>query len=200
MAPNSRSPTDRTEKSTHSSTRRRVLKTSAGVVAATGAVSVLTGTAAAHFPDQLVIDVKPGCTDNPLDVQNDGDIPVAVLSTEFVDENGETVTFDPTERAVRYRFGAPATVENGGGARPVHDGECTDEGTLVLQFPIEDMGFEGDETTGKLLWERDETGEHGYAGTDTITVSSQSNESVNDRGAPHTSRSASLFRSAQRLL
>lgn len=177
---NSSHSTNRVDKATHSTTRRRILKTSAGVVAATSAFPVLSGTAAAHFPDQLVIDVKPGCTDNPLDVQNDDEVPVAVLSTEFVDGNGETVMFDPTERDVRYRFGAPDAVESGGGARPVHDGHCTDEGTLVLHFPVEDMDLDGGETTGKLFWERDETGEHGYAGTDEITVTTSSSDSAND--------------------
>lgn len=45
---------------------------------------------------------------------------MTVLYTTFEDDG--TTVFDPTDRAVRYRFGAPETVENGGGARPVHGG------------------------------------------------------------------------------
>lgn len=90
------------------------------------------------------------------------------MPTEFTDEDGETVRFDPTEEAVRYRFGAPAVVEDGG-ARPVHDGHDTD-GALVLHFPMEETGFDEDSTEGRLVWERDESGEHGYSGTDEVTV------------------------------
>lgn len=35
---------------------------------------------------------------------------------------------------------------------------------------MEETGFDGDETTGKLVWERDESGEHGYSGTDEVTI------------------------------
>lgn len=161
--------TDRTDETNHSATRRRVLKTGAGALAAVSALPILSGTVAAHFPEQLVIDIKSGCADNPLSVQTSGVVPVAVLLTEFRDENGEAVTFDPTERDVRYRFGAPDVVEDGEGARSVHSGYDTDNGTLLLHFPMEETGFDGDETAGKLIWERDESGEHGYAGTDEIT-------------------------------
>lgn len=101
------------------------------------------------------------------------EITVAVIPTEFTDENGETVRFDPTEEAVRYRFGEPAVVEDGGGARPAHDGHDgsdTDGDALVLHFPMEETGFDEDSTEGRLIWERDESGEHGYSGTDEVTV------------------------------
>ncbi len=154
-------------------TRRRVLKTGAGALAAAGAVPLLSGSAAAHFPDQLEIDVRPDCEKNTLDPHSRGVVPVAVMPTEFTDENGETVRFDPTEEAVRYRFGEPAVVEDGGGARPAHDGHDgsdTDGDALVLHFPMEETGFDEDSTEGRLIWERDESGEHGYSGTDEVTV------------------------------
>lgn len=156
-------------------TRRRILKTGVGAVATAGILPIVSGTAAAHFPDQLQIDIKPGCSRNNLDPERSGVVPVSVLVTEFTDENGETVRFDPTENDVRYRFGAPGVVEDGGGARPAHCGHAQNENedgntALLLHFPMEETGFDGDTTEGKLIWERDESGEHGYAGTDDVTI------------------------------
>ncbi|KYH26059.1 hypothetical protein HAPAU_11500 [Halalkalicoccus paucihalophilus] len=169
--------TDRSQASTDDTngtdtTRRRVLKTGAGALAAVGAVPLLSGSAAAHFPDRLDIDIRPDCEENRINPRSRGVVPVAVMSTEFTDENGETVRFDPIEEAVRYRFGAPAVVEDGGGARPAHDGHdgSDTDGALVLHFPMEETGFDEDSTEGRLVWERDESGEHGYSGTDEVTV------------------------------
>lgn len=155
--------------------RRQFLKTGIGAAAATVAVPILSGRAAAHFPNKLEIDIKPGCETNTINPSAEGVIPVTVHYTEFKDENGQTVVFDPTERAVRYRFGAPDTVEQGGGARPVHGGHCEDvdgdgHDDLVLHFPTQKTGFNGNDSTGTLLWERDETGEHGYSGIDSVTI------------------------------
>lgn len=151
-------------------TRRRVLKTSTGALAAAGVIPLLSGPAAAHFPDRLDIDVKPGCDENTLNLRSRGVVLVAVMPTEFTDENGETVRFDPTEEAVRYRFGAPDVVEGGGGARPAHDGHDTERDALLLHFPMAETGFDDDATEGLLVWERDESGEHGYSGTDEVTI------------------------------
>lgn len=172
MDDNSHLSTDRAD-DTKSTTRRRLLKTGIGAVAAVGGIPVSSTRAAAHFPDRLEIDIEPGCEKNTIDPRTDDVVSVAVLPTEFADENGETVRFDPTEEAVRYRFGAPAAVEDGGGARPTHDGHETavgDDCALVLHFPLAETGFEADATEGTLVWERDESGEHGYAGTDDVTI------------------------------
>lgn len=155
-------------------TRRGFLKTGLGVAATAVAVPMLAGRASAHFPDRLAIDIKPDCDENTLNPDCHGVVPVAVLYTEFENEKGETVVFDPTERAMRYRFGAPDAVESGGGARPVHDGHVEDvngdgHDDLVLHFPMEETGFDGDESVGTLLWER-EGGEHGYSGTDNVKI------------------------------
>lgn len=173
MVPHSRHSSDQT--ATAKTTRRRILKTSVGAVATAGLLPLLSGSAAAHFPDQLEIDIKPNCDTNTLNPKSKGVIPVAVLSTEFTDEDGETVQFNPTENDVRYRFGAPDVVDDGGGARPAHSGhtQATDDGddtSLLLHFPMEETGFDSDTTEGKLIWERDESGEHGYSGTDTVTI------------------------------
>lgn len=173
MDSNSLRLTEHTDSTELTPTRRRILKTGAGAMVTAGVLPIISGTAAAHFPNQLEIDVKPGCSRNTL--KSSGVVPISVLATEFTDENGETVQFDPTERDVRYRFGAPDTVGDGGGARPTHCGHSLNEdgdGTtaLLLHFPMEETGFDGDETTGKLVWERDESGEHGYSGMDEVTI------------------------------
>lgn len=150
-----------------------MLKT--GLGAAVGAVTLplISRRAAAHFPTTLTIDIKPGCARNPINPKSRGIIPVSVSRTEFK-RDGTRVTFDPTERPVRYRFGAPDTVESGKGARPVHGGHvATGKGghdILVLHFLTQETGIDGDESIGKLLWERDKSGEHGYAGTDQVTI------------------------------
>ncbi len=189
--------------------RRSVLKTGLGVAVGSITLPLVSRRAAAHFPDELAIDIKPGSDRNPIARNCRGVVPVAVCYTTFESE-GETTVFDPTDRAVRYRFGAPETVENGGGARPVHDGHTEDSeeqrssgsraerddvplaagrspatqpddnraqsgdsdghDDLVLHFPVEGTGFDDDSSIGKLLWERDESGEHGYAGTDQVTI------------------------------
>lgn len=173
MAPHSRDSNDQTAMAT--TTRRRILKTGVGAVATVGVLPLLSGSAAAHFPDQLEIDIKPNCDTNTLNPKSNGVIPVAVLPTEFTGEDGETVQFNPTENDVRYRFGAPDVVDDGGGARPAHNGhpqgnDRTDDTSLLLHFPMEETGFDSDTTEGKLIWERDKSGEHGYSGTDEVTI------------------------------
>ncbi len=100
---------------------------------------------------------------------------MAVHYAEFEDENGETVVFDPTERSERYRFSPPDVVASGGGARPaVHlferdmNGDGVDD--LVPVFEAHEAGFTTGDTRAMLYWERDETGEHGLAGADSVRV------------------------------
>ena len=162
-------------------TRRAVLKTGIGAAATAVTVPMMAGRASAHFPDRLAIDIEPDCDENTLNIDCHGVVPVAVLYTEFENEKGKTVVFDPTERAMRYRFGAPEVVESGDGARAVHDGhidDVNDDGhdDLVLHFPMEETGFTGDESVGTLLWERKEGG-HGYSGMDDVMIVGQSSVS-----------------------
>lgn len=154
--------------------RRRFLKVGASAAATAVAIPVISGTVAAHFPQTLDIDIKPGSDENPINPNSNGVIPVVVLYTEFEDDDGNTVVFDPTDRDVRYRFGAPDVVNDGGGARPAHNGHIRDvdgdgNDDLILHFSTQKTGFDGDEANGKLHWERDETGEHGLSGTDNVT-------------------------------
>lgn len=146
--------------------RRRFLRTGASATAVTLGLAAIGGQAAAHFEETLSIDVKPGSDRNSINPDSRGVIPVAVLQTE---------AFDPTSEDVRYRFGAPDVVSDGGGARPFHDGwavDVDDDGRedLLLFFPTRETGFDGDESEARLVWEESADGEHGQAGTDSVTV------------------------------
>lgn len=146
--------------------RRDVLRVGAGAAAAAVAVPALSGQAAAHFPEELAIDVKPYSDENPISPTGHGFVPVAVLQTD---------DFDPTSEPVRYRFGAPDVVSDGGGARPLHDGYPVDidrdgRADLLLLFPTRGAGFDSDVSQARLEWEREEDGGHGLSGTDSVTV------------------------------
>ncbi|WP_254840828.1 twin-arginine translocation signal domain-containing protein [Natronomonas marina] len=155
-----------------SRSRRSVIKGSLGVAAATVGLPALGGVASAHFPTQLDIGIQPANAETFIDLQRHETVPVAVYPTTFLDGDGERTTFDPTERAVRYRFGSRHALADGAGARPLEDGEVTevDDGhgeqreALRLEFPVGEAGFDGHEETGWLYWERDDSGEHGYSG------------------------------------
>ena len=146
-----------------------------GAAATTATAPLVTGVAVAHFPLQLDIDVQPGNEDNFIDLEDHASVGVAVRRSEFLNSDGEREVFDPTQEDVRYRFGSRSTLEGGGGARPMGDGEVAESGevprdTLVLEFPVGETGLEEGMETAWLFWERDESGEHGFAGVDTVSV------------------------------
>ena len=170
-------PTD-DEPENDTTTRWRYLKDTLGAAATVAAIPVLSGVAAAHFPLELDIDIQPENAENFIDVDEHESVSVAVHPSEFLNDDGERETFDPTDEPVRYRFGSRFVVQDGEGARPLDDGEVTEieshhgdsHEVLVLDFPVDDMGLDGEEETGWLYWERDDTGEHGYAGVDSVRV------------------------------
>ena len=143
--------------------RRTVLRTTAGLAAATTGLATIAGPAAAHFPAELDIDVKPGNDGNPINPRSRGVTTVAVLHNE---------AFDPTSEDVRYRFGSLDVVADGGGASPVRhrvedvDGDGHDD--LVLQFRTSEAGFDHGDDEAELRWDRDESREHGLSGRDEI--------------------------------
>ncbi|QCS44106.1 hypothetical protein [Natrinema versiforme] len=154
-----------TERTASSIARRRVLRAGTGLIATGLGIATLGGQAAAHFPPELEIEVRPGSDTAPINPDSCGMVPVAVVQTD---------EFDPTSEAVRYRFGAPDIVADGGGARPVHDtvADVTGDGQedRLLHFRTDETGFDGDESMGRLEWERSDDGSHGYAGTAPITI------------------------------
>ena len=170
-------PTD-DEPKNDTTTRRRYLKGTLGAAATVAAIPALSDVAAAHFPLELDIDIQPENAENFIDVDEHESVSVAVHPSEFLNGDGERETFDPTDEPVRYRFGSRFVVQDGEGARPLDDGEVTEienhhgdsHEVLVLDFPVDDMGLDGEEETGWLYWERDDTGEHGYAGVDSVRV------------------------------
>ncbi|WP_318568891.1 hypothetical protein [Salinigranum marinum] len=94
-----------------------------------------------------------------------GVVPVALFGTDEL---------DPEDVAVgTLRFGPPGVVGEGDGARAAHGGHLEDvDGTggddLVLHFPTPDTGFDGGETTAKLVGET--TDGRRIVGTDGVTV------------------------------
>lgn len=159
--------------------RRGFLRVLCGSAAAIAAIPALTGRAAAHFPLKLGIGIQPENALNFIDLDEHETVTVAVHETEFLNSNGEAETFDPTNEPVRYRFGSWGALDDGNGARPSDDGEATSgpgDGNqeqsqmLTLRFPVSDTGLDGGEEAAWLYWERDESGEHGYAGIDKVRV------------------------------
>jgi hypothetical protein len=146
-------------------TRRTVLKTAAGTAAATFGLASFAGSAAAHFPAELSIDVVPGAERSPVNPDSDGLVSVAVHRTE---------TFDPVSEHVRYGFGSHDAFESGDGARVVthHTADVDGDGSeeLVLQFRTSETGLDHDDTEAELKWYRDESLEHGLSGHDEITT------------------------------
>lgn len=154
---------------TRSTDRRRFIPGGIGLAVGTAAIPMTSPIAEAHFPPQLDIDVEPGSDTNPIITGSGGYVLVAVLSTE---------AFDPANKAVRYRFDTPEVIDSGSGARPAFGGnivDVDDDGTddLLLHFPVSETGFadcKRADQIAKLVWERDESGEHGYSGIDDVAV------------------------------
>lgn len=115
---------------------------------------------------EVNLDIKPGSDPNSINPNSKGNTPVAILHTE---------DFDPTERVnvSSLRFGDPEDVDQGGGASPAHGGHIEDvdgdsDDDLVVHFPTPDMGFDGDEDTGKLIGETDDGTP--IVGTDSVNL------------------------------
>lgn len=171
---------DSTDENESAVARRGFLKVGTGAITAAVAVPAVSGVAAAHFPAELEIDVKPDSDENTINPKSEGVVPVAVL------QNDE---FDPTSENVNYRFGAKDVVEGGNGARPIHDGHVTtvdgeddhERKALLLHFPVQDTGFDGNEAIGQLHWENGHKGaHHGLGGSDTVTFVGDRNEESNE--------------------
>ena len=129
--------------------RRDVVRRLGAAAGATAVVGGFAGSATAHFPPELAVEVKPGVTPNRINPDSDGFTAVGVLATE---------EFDPTASPVRYRFGAPELVAEGRGPRSVHhdardlDGDGRED--LLLQFPTDDAELGGEEVA-ELRWDND---------------------------------------------
>lgn len=185
-----------------SPTRRRLLRGTLGGVATVVTIPALSGVAAAHFPLRLDIDVQPENETNFIDLDEHESVSVAVHPTEFLNSDGERETFDPTAEAVRYRFGSRFALDDGAGARPTGDGEVieVDDGNgdshdaLVLTFPVGDTGLDGGEETAWLYWEREESGEHGYSGVDTVRIYGSGTADTEDGSEPSDRELTELLR------
>lgn len=114
------------------------------------------------------IDIKPCSDPNAINPDSGGVIPVGIRGTE---------SLDPADVKVEeLRFGAPDVVDGGDGAGAAHNGHtedvvpCEGDGRddLVVHFPTEDTGFDGDETHGKLVGET--TDGTPIVGTDSVKL------------------------------
>ena len=143
--------------------RRDVVRSLGAAAGATAVVGGFAGSATAHFPPKLAVEVRPGVTPNRINPDSDGFTAVGVLATE---------EFDPAASPVRYRFGAPELVAEGRGPRSVHheardiDGDGRED--LLLQFPTDDAELGGEEVA-ELRWDRGRNRLHGLSGTDDVT-------------------------------
>lgn len=150
-------------------TRRTVLTTATGLAAASTGLAAFSGSAAAHWEDELDIDVEPGSDQGTTNPRSRGLTRVAVLTTE---------SFDPIEEDVRYRFGTPEAVENGSGATPIrhHTEDVNGDGDddLVLFFRAAEADFDADDEEALLHWDRDESREHGLSGRDVAPIANRS--------------------------
>jgi hypothetical protein len=147
--------------------RRTLLRRGAGVAAATATLPVLAGTAAAHFPEELDIEVLPGNETDAVDAASDRFVSVAVAPSEEFDPHQEFAGPEVDHR--HYRFGYMA--EGGHGVRPrwsyLLDEDA--EGVLLI-FPLAGTGFPDGEHEATLQWERHVGGHHGFSGTDSLVV------------------------------
>jgi hypothetical protein len=122
-----------------------------------------------HPGDCAPLDIKPCSDPNAINPDSGGVIPVAIPHGEL---------FDPVKHVDvnSLRFGAPDVVDGGDGAGAAHNGHtedvvpCEGDGRddLVVHFPTEDTGFDGDETHGKLVGET--TDGTPIVGTDSVKL------------------------------
>jgi hypothetical protein len=149
--------------------RRTLLRRGAGVVAAATAIPTLAGTAAAHFPEVLDIDVLPRQGSDVVDAARTRFVAVRVSPNDEFDphqsfEGGH-------EHHAHYRFGHFPEDADLHGVRPRWS-YMTDEDDpgVVLVFPLAGTGFPDGEHAATLRWERHVGGHHGLSGVDTLRV------------------------------
>ena len=99
----------------------------------------------------VTIEIKPN-EDNDINPRGRGNIPIAVHHTA---DFNSPVELNPGS----VRFGKPATINEGDGATPAHEGghidDVTDNGDddWHCHFPVRDTGFERGDVEGKLVGE-----------------------------------------------
>lgn len=147
-----RQSTGRTE---YGVTRRSALK---GVIAAPVVAdvdSLVFSHGVVITPIEVDIDIKPGSDPNTINIDSNGTIPVAITGGDHPIDPVSDIDVDT------LRFGDPDEFRSetaGFGAAPAHDGHVEDvnddgQDDLVVHFPTQDTGFEGDEERGQLAGE-----------------------------------------------
>jgi hypothetical protein len=121
---------------------------------------------------EIEIDVR-----SRINPKSRGVVPVALFATGGLDPEDVVVG--------SLRFGPPEVVDDGGGAQTAHGGHLEDvDGTdgddLMLHFPTQETGFDGGETTAKLVGETTEG--RRIVGTDGVTVQTPEDDEEEERG------------------
>lgn len=112
---------------------------------------------------RVVIDIKPGSSENPINVKSKGVIPVAVLSTQV--SHGEPVDFDATTiDPTTVRFGPGLASPRSGGH--VEDVDGDGDLDMVFQFDTQASGIGCSDTEAKLTGKT--TSGVQFEGTDAI--------------------------------
>lgn len=112
-----------------------------------------------YEPVAVAIDIVPGSEPNPIDLSEEGEIPVAVLTTEAFD----ATTVDPFSA----RFG-PDGANEGDNQASIEDVDGDGNLDLLLQFRTEETGIECGHTVAYLTG-RTFRGQ-AIAGSDSITT------------------------------
>lgn len=141
--------------------RRGFLRSGAGVALGAIGVAGLGGTASAHFPERLEVEIRPNSPRSIVPPNGNGVVRVGVYAGDL---------FHPSSHDGQYRFGAPDVVASGGGARPRDAGTHTDldgdgQEDLLLQFSLQEAGFDGTESHARIEWAPRSGFGHGLSGT-----------------------------------
>ncbi|WP_255151832.1 hypothetical protein [Halorarius halobius] len=146
-------------------TRRAVLRTTTGLGAAALGLGSLSGSATAHYPEELDVEVNPGF-DGRIDLAGER-FAVRVAPNEEHDPTGEMP--GPHYNHTHYRAGTADAVATGPRPEYAYRGLFHD-GSVLLTFPLADTGITTATDTVRLRWERHVGGSHGLSGTDEVTV------------------------------
>lgn len=129
-------------------------------------VEVFTDIAEVLCPTAVEIDIKPGSDPNSINPNNNGDIPVAVFTTDDFD----ATTIDPET----VRFGSLSYITSGEGATLAHTGghleDVDNDGRpdFVGHFPTQDAGFTSDDEYGWIIGETE--GGESIAGKNEVRI------------------------------
>lgn len=129
-------------------------------------VDVFSGIAEELCPTAVATDIKPGSDPNSINLNNKGEIPVAIFTTDDFD----ATTIDPET----VRFGSLSSITSGEGATLVHEGghleDVDNDGRpdFVGHFTTQETGFTADDEFGWIVGET--LGGESFVGFDEVRI------------------------------